>query len=208
MMNLNFPFFWREVFQFLSIQTGPAREHFCSCLLHPKWRFWKCIPLISHWFGSDQRGWAAPLFVPFCAFLYRFSLSWRADKCMVPPLSGRVLLLKHFQHMPFLIKKNKENAPGLVQLYVPLSAASVLWFLLPLSFTCSLAVITLVLSAFPRVALGRPPCPALLLWLVQPRPCTLTLLCNCSSRLGSSKPVSSVVLSQQRLPVEAAPVVG
>lgn len=125
--------------------------------------------IISHWAGEQTSAW-----------------------CHL--LQGEFWLLKHFQLMPFLIMKNKENAPGLVQLYVPLSAAPVLWFLLPLSFTSSLAVIALCSQLSPWVALGRPPCPALLLWLVQPCPSALTLLYYCSSRLGSSKPVSSVVL--------------
>lgn len=75
-----------------------------------------------------QRGWAALLFVPFCIISY-----WAGEQtsacCHL--FGGEFWLLKHFQLMPFLIMKNKENGPDLVQLCVPLSAASLLWFLLP-----------------------------------------------------------------------------
>lgn len=130
MMHLSF---WREVFQFLSIQTGPAREHFYNCLLHPNWRFWKCIPLSLVWFPTDFDLTEEDELLAFCAFLCHFLLSWRAGEqtsawCHL--LQGEFWLWKRFQLMPFLILKNKGNVPALVQLCVPLSAASLLWFLL------------------------------------------------------------------------------
>lgn len=172
-----------------------------NCLLHPKWRFWKCIPLSLVWFPTDfdliKEDELLAFLCLFVSFLTQLE-SWRADQCMVPPLSGRVLALRAFQLMPFLILKNKGNVPDLVQLCVPLSAASLLWFLLVPLFHLQPCCSDPPTLSFPS-GLHLAVHPALLGCSDQFRPVLLPLLCslNCSSRLGASKPLLLCCCSPQ-----------
>lgn len=110
--------------------------------------------------------------------------------------------------------KNEENGPDLVQLCVPLSAASLLWFLLPPFSDVQPCCNDLVPSAFPLGCTWLPTlpcfaaltssdlffCPYSALWLQQQ-----------PGNLRARELIVLLVptgLCQQRLPVEAAPVVG
>lgn len=111
--------------------------------------------------------------------------------------------------MPFLIMKNKENAPDLVQLRVPLSAASLLWFLLRPFFALQPFCNDPRTLSFPS-GLHLAVHPALLCCSDSFRPVLLRFLCSLTAAADwqpQSPWVSLCCCSPQLCPSRSSPVV-
>lgn len=140
-------------------------ERTSSFLLHPKKKvFGNVFPgpcLISSWILH--------LIAEDCALPFLCHSSWAGEQnnawwCLFEGLF--CCLESIFQLVTFLIMKSKVLAAAdLVQLCVPLFAASWLLFLPP-SSASSRSVMTLAASAFPRGWTWLSPCHASLVWLV------------------------------------------